>query len=78
MTYVRLIIKKLLKNVKAIIDETRGVKTLREIRHLEKLKGYETYYRIRIGDFRVGLEFVEGRAISTRFLHRNDIYKYFP
>lgn len=28
--------KKLLKNVKEIIDETRGVKTLREIRHLEK------------------------------------------
>lgn len=28
--------KKLLKNVKEIINETRGAKALREIRHLEK------------------------------------------
>ncbi len=45
---------------------------------MEKLKGYETYYRIKIGDFRVGIEFVEDKVILSRFLHRKDIYKYFP
>jgi len=70
--------KKQLNKVKEIIDEIKNAKTLKEIRSLEKLKGYETYYRIRTGDFRVGIEFVEGKVILTRFLHRKDIYKYFP
>lgn len=70
--------KKLLNKVKEIIGQIKSAKTLKDIRNLEKLKGYETYYRIRTGDFRVGIEFMEGKVILTRFLHRKDIYKYFP
>jgi mRNA interferase RelE/StbE len=60
------------------LTKLKNAKTLRGVRSLEKLKGYETYYRLRIGDFRVGIEFVESKVILTRFLHRKDIYKYFP
>ena len=36
------------------------------------------YYRMRIGDFRLGIA-VEGNvAVLVRFLHRRDIYRYFP
>ncbi|MFO0795716.1 MAG: hypothetical protein U0586_16825 [Candidatus Brocadiaceae bacterium] len=70
--------KKLLKKVENIITEVKGAKTLNDIRNVEKLKGYETYYRIRIGSYRVGVDFIEGRVIFTRFLHRKDIYRYFP
>ena len=70
--------KKLLKNVREIIDEIKNARTLKDIRSFEKLKGHETYYRIRTGDFRVGIEFMEGKVVLTRLLHRKDIYKYFP
>ena len=45
---------------------------------LEKLKSYKTFYRIRAGDYRIGIEIVNDKIIFTRFLHRKDIYKYFP
>ncbi len=70
--------KKLLKRVKEIIDEIKRAKHLSDIRNVNKLKGYKTFYRIRIGDYRVGLDVVEDKIIFTRILHRKDIYKYFP
>ncbi len=42
------------------------------------MKGSRNYYRIRIGDYRAGI-IVEGLTVEfIRFLHRKDIYKYFP
>jgi mRNA interferase RelE/StbE len=69
---------KLLKRVKGILDEIKNAENLRDIRNIGKLRGYETYYRIRVGDYRIGIEFVEETVILARFLHRKDIYKYFP
>ncbi len=44
----------------------------------KKLKGYSSTYRIRIGDYRIGL-FYEDNVISiSRVIHRKDIYKGFP
>jgi len=52
--------------------------SLEEVRNLTKLTGYETAYRIRIGDYRVGL-FIERDTITfARVLHRKEIYRYFP
>ena len=50
--------KKLLKRVKAVIDEVKKAKDLSEIRNSSKLRGYKTFYRIRIGDHRIGLDVV--------------------
>lgn len=45
---------------------------------LEKLKGYQHYYKIRIGDYRIGIK-IENDIISfERVLHRKEIYKKFP
>ena len=41
--------KKLLKNVSEAIDEVKQADTLSQIRNLAKLRGYQTFYRIRIG-----------------------------
>ncbi|WP_202807006.1 type II toxin-antitoxin system RelE family toxin [Planktothrix agardhii] len=46
--------------------------------HLKKLQGYDTFYRIRLGNYRIGIELNEDTIIFTRFLHRKDIYKFFP
>lgn len=52
--------------------------TIEEIKNLKKLRGYSKYFRIRIGDYRIGL-FIEKNIVEfSRFLHRKDIYKYFP
>ena len=51
---------------------------LGQVANLKKLRGGGNYYRIRVGDYRIGL-IVEGDAVTfVRFLHRKDIYRYFP
>lgn len=49
-----------------------------EIRGLKKIKGHSNYYRIRIGDYRVGLKIENQTIYLIRVLHRKEIYKYFP
>jgi mRNA interferase RelE/StbE len=42
------------------------------------LKGHKFAYRIKIGDYRIGI-FVESKVVEmARFEHRKDIYKVFP
>ena len=46
----------------------------------QKLRGYEDYYRIRIGDYRIGLRLdLERRVVEfRRVLHRRRVYRKFP
>lgn len=44
----------------------------------EKMKGYKGFYKIRFGDYRVGLEIDGNNVILKRVLHRKEIYRYFP
>jgi len=69
--------KMLLTRVKQVIKEIKQADNLDTIKKLKKMKGYDTFYRIRLGDYRMGIE-VEEEVIITRLLHRKDIYKYFP
>ena len=52
--------------------------TLQDIANLKKIKGHQTAYRIRIGDYRVGLFFEEGLIVFAYLAHRKDIYNQFP
>jgi len=42
------------------------------------MKGYPNRYRIRIGDYRVGLEINQDKIEIMRVLHRREFYRYFP
>ena len=54
------------------------MKSTADIDSVKKLKGYDNYYRIRKGDFRIGIK-IEGATVTfLRCLPRKDIYKYFP
>lgn len=47
---------------------------------IEKLSGAENAYKVRIGDYRVGI-FLDRETQTlkvVRLLHRRDIYRYFP
>ena len=70
--------KKLLLRVAACIDEAKAAASPSEIKNLKKLKGFRYHYRIRIGEYRAGVT-VKGVEIKfIRFLHRKDVYRYFP
>ena len=38
----------------------------------------EPHYRIRIGDYRLGIALDGDVVVLVRFLHRRDIYRFFP
>ena len=64
--------------VREIIGLVEQARNLQEVEDIKKLKGSDRYYRIRIGDYRIGLSVEGSIVLFVRFLHRKDIYKYFP
>ena len=65
----------------ALIDLIKSLEeadSLASIPHTKKLKGFSNAYRIRIGDYRVGI-FIENDVVElARIAHRKDIYDVFP
>jgi len=46
---------------------------------IKKMKGYQGYYRIRVGNYRIGCKVKQGnQIIFYRIKSRADIYKLFP
>ena len=70
--------EQLLRRVEQVIGEIKAATELSDIKRLGKLKGHDTFYRIRLGDYRIGIEVLEDKVILVRILHRKDIYRYFP
>jgi mRNA interferase RelE/StbE len=70
--------KGLLKRAREIIEAVEKADSLTEISNLKKLKGGVNYFRLRIGDYRIGIALENDTVTFVRFLNRKDIYKYFP
>lgn len=70
--------EKLKARIWGVIDRVEQAQSWQEIENLKKLRGGDRYYRIRIGDYRIGLAVEESTVIFVRFLHRKDVYRYFP
>ncbi len=71
--------KKLLRKLQAFISTIENVDTIQKIPHVKKIEGYKSYYRIKIGHHRLGMEAISNKeVVLLRFLHRKDIYRYFP
>ena len=70
--------KKTATSVKNIITKLENASDIRAIPNLKKMKGHPTAYRIKAGDYRLGI-FIAGNLIEiVRFLHRKEIYRFFP
>ena len=54
------------------------IETSQDIPNIKALKGYSDYYRIRIGDYRIGIEIFGDQVEIIRVLHRREFYRYFP
>ena len=70
--------KDLLVKVADTVEQIQRATNQKEIKNLKKLKGFQSYYRIRLGDYRIGLSIEETTVDFIRFLPRKDVYKYFP
>lgn len=52
--------------------------TLQEVPNIKAMVGVSNRYRIRIGNYRIGIE-VHGETVTLmRALHRSEFYRYFP
>lgn len=69
---------KILAKVKNIIETIENNNDVRSIDNLKKLQGQEIYYRIRLGEYRLGLKIVQNEVTFMRLLHRREIYRHFP
>lgn len=70
--------KRLLQRVKEAIETVEQADSLGDLPKLKKLKGEKNYFRLRVGDYRIGVALEENTFVFVRFLNRKDIYKYFP
>ncbi len=70
--------KKLKSDIAKAIVNAENSKDIRGIDNLKKLKGYKDYYRIKIGENRIGLKIIDGTIYFVDIDHRKDIYKHFP
>jgi mRNA interferase RelE/StbE len=70
--------KGLLARARELIELVEQAQHLGQVANLKKLRGGGNYYRIRVGDYRIGLTVEDAAVTFVRFLHRKDIYRYFP
>ena len=69
---------KLAHQLYLLVELLEQCKSLTEIQHLKKMQGNGGYYRIRMGNYRLGLKVEKDTILLLRFMHRKDIYNYFP
>lgn len=61
-----------------VYQKLLACKKISDVVSLEKLSGYKTYYRVRIGTYRMGFELVGDEIELRTIIHRKEIYRFFP
>ncbi|HEX3128855.1 MAG TPA: type II toxin-antitoxin system RelE/ParE family toxin [Thermoanaerobaculia bacterium] len=67
-----------LRRIRQAVETVEQASNLLEIPHLTRLRSQGRHYRIRVGDYRLGLTVEEEQVVFVRVLHRREIYRYFP
>lgn len=71
--------KSLFPKIEKFIDSLENINALSELSNVKKLSGYKTYYRYRIGEYRLGFEKINENTVRLIIIcRRKDIYKVFP
>ncbi len=68
----------LFRRIKNVIEKAEAARNLREIPNIKRLEAIGKYYRIRVGDYRIGFVFERGTVTFVRCLDHKEIYRYFP
>jgi mRNA interferase RelE/StbE len=64
--------------VAGAIENVEQAADIEDIRSLKRLSGQRNYYRIRIGDWRIGVRIEADEVTFVRCLHRREVYRFFP
>ena len=70
--------KALLNRLREVMQEIEAATGIQDLTGLKKLGRESAHYRLRLGDYRLGLIIEADTATLVRILHRKDIYRYFP
>lgn len=70
--------KTLTAKLEALTLTLQKIKSIDELQGLKQLKGASFRYRLRLGDYRLGFRLEAGEIVLERFLHRREIYRYYP
>ena len=70
--------KQLLVALKASIEELKGAAAMSSMAKVKKLAGCKDCYRLRLQDYRIGIQGVGDTAIIVCIYHRKEIYRYLP
>ena len=68
----------LLRRIRRVIEQVEAARSFQQIPNLKRLDARGKYYRIRVGDYRIGFVFEQGAVTFVRCLNRKEIYRYFP
>lgn len=67
------------QRVQRTLAALEAASALAEVGNVEKLSsGSGQDYRIRIGEYRLGISIEGDTVVLARFMHRGEIYRYFP
>jgi mRNA interferase RelE/StbE len=68
----------LLERIALVIEDLENAQSLSNVSNVKKMKGYSGYFRIRIGDYRLGIYVEKNDIYIQRLAHRKNIYDIFP
>lgn len=68
----------LLSRIRIAIEEVENAESLLDLNNIKRLNTDGNYYRIRIGDYRIGFTNDDALITFIRVLHRKEMYRYFP
>ncbi len=66
------------QKIKQILESIKTADTVTELRNIKKISGHKIFYRIRLGDYRLGFAIENDTLILLHFMHRKEIYRFFP
>jgi mRNA interferase RelE/StbE len=66
------------KGIAEAINSVKNAKTVPDIPNLRKMIGYKISYRIRIGNYRIGITIKKDLVTFAEFADRKNFYKFFP
>jgi mRNA interferase RelE/StbE len=65
-------------HIKDTIEQIERAQSLQDLTGVKKLKGVGDYYRIRVGEYRIGIILRGETAVFVRCLDGKEVYRYFP
>lgn len=68
--------KTILNKAARKLFELENASKLSEVTNVKHLR--DAYYRIRIGDYRIGFRLIDNEILIERLGHRSDIYRKYP